>query len=115
MDSGTQLLTQTLFIIGGISTIVGFVYALFKIAKRIDGAIGIDNDGRTLSDRMEKVEYQLWPNNGKSLSDRVKKLEQSNTEIAAEIKIVKDLILIIVEAHQQTPEKIVKLKSAKRK
>lgn len=115
MNSGTQILTQTLFIIGGISTVVGFIYALYKIAKRIDNAIGVDQDGRSLSDRMEKVEYQLWPNNGKSLADRVKKVEDSNTEIAAEIRIVKDLIMIIVDAHQQTPEAIVKARTSKRK
>ena len=115
MSTGTQILTQTLFIIGGISTVVGFIYAIFKVAKRIDEAIGVDNDGRSLSERMEKVEYQLWPNNGKSLADRVRKVEESNTEIAAEIKIVKDLIMIIVDGHQQTPENIVKRKTAKRK
>lgn len=115
MNAGMQFFTQTLFIIGGISTIVGFIYAIFKMAKRIDGAIGVDEEGRTLSERMGKVEYQLWPNNGKSLADRVKKVENSNTEIAAEIKIIKDLVIIIVDAHQQIPENIVKARVLKRK
>lgn len=115
MELGTQVLTQTLFIIGGISTVVAFIYAIFKIAKRIDSAIGVDNEGRTLSDRMEKVEYQVWPNNGKSLADRVKKVENSNTEIAAEIKIIKELVMIIVDAQQGSSSKIVKPKTSKRK
>jgi hypothetical protein len=103
MFNDMQIFSEAVLIIGGLITITGFMYAVYKIAKRIDAAIGVDESGRSLSERMEKVEYQLWPNSGKSLSDRVNRVERSNTEIAAEIKIVKDLVTIIVDSHLKTP------------
>lgn len=99
MFDNIQIFSQIVLIFAGIATLSAFIYAVYKIAKRIDSAIGIDEKGRSLSDRMEKVEYQLWPNSGKSLSDRVNRVERSNTEIAAEIKIIKDLVTIIVNSH----------------
>jgi hypothetical protein len=101
MFNDMQSFSEIVVTVGGLVTLTAFVYAVYKIAKRIDGAIGVDDKGRSLSERMEKVEYQLWPNSGKSLSDRVNRVESSNTAIAAEIKIVKDLVTIIVDSHLQ--------------
>ena len=60
-------------VIGGGSAFIGLLYAMYKAAKRIEAAIGVDSEGKTLSERMEKVEYQLWENGGKSLKDKVNK------------------------------------------
>jgi hypothetical protein len=103
MFKDMQIFSEIVLIVGGLGTVSAFTYAVYRIAKRIDGAIGTDEKGRSLSERMEKVEYQLWPNSGKSLSDRVDRVERSNTEIAAEIKIVKDLVTIIVDSHLKAP------------
>lgn len=102
MFKDIQIFSQIVLISGGLATLSAFIYAVYRIAKRIDNAIGVDEKGRSLSDRMEKVEYQLWPNSGKSLSDRVTRVERSNIEIAAEIKIIKDLVTIIVDSHLKT-------------
>jgi hypothetical protein len=96
-------LVEVLFVIGAIGSLATFGMVIFNIAKRIDAAIGVDSQGRSLSERMEKVEYQLWPNSGKSLADRVDKIEKSNSHMIAEIGIVKDLVNIIVESHLKTP------------
>jgi len=102
MFQDMKVFSEIVLITGGLATVTAFVYAVYKIAKRIDTAIGVDDKGRSVSERMEKVEYQLWPNGGKSLSDRVNRVEASNTAIAAEIKIVKDLVTIIVDSHLKT-------------
>lgn len=102
MFEDMKVFSEIVLISGGLATVTAFVYAVYKIAKRIDTAIGVDDKGRSVSERMEKVEYQLWPNGGKSLSDRVNRVEASNIAIAAEIKIVKDLVTIIVDSHLQT-------------
>lgn len=89
-----------------LSQLYTFAIVIYKIAKRIDSAIGVDNEGRSLNERMEKVEYQLWPNSGKSLMDRVSRLEETNNKVSAEIAIVKNLVTILVDNHvSQAPKK----------
>ena len=106
MFSEMSPLSELLFFVGAVSTLCTLAIVIYKIAKRIDSAIGVDNEGRSLSERMEKVEYQLWPNSGKSLMDRVNRLEETNNKVSAEIAIVKDLVTILVDNHvSQTPKK----------
>ena len=99
MFSEMSALSELLFFVGAISTLCTFAVVIYKIAKRIDAAIGVDSDGRSLSERMEKVEYQLWPNSGKSLADRVSRLDESNNKLSAEVAIVKNLVTILVDSH----------------
>ena len=99
MFSEMSPLSELLFIVGALSTLCTFAVVIYKIAKRIDSAIGVDGEGRSLSERMEKVEYQLWPNSGKSLMDRVNRLEETSNKVSAEISIVKDLVTILVDGH----------------
>lgn len=73
--------------------ITGALYAIYKIAKRIDQAIGVDSQGKTLSDRMERVEHQLWENGGSSLADRVNNIQQNTVKLTAEVDFLKDLTI----------------------
>lgn len=100
-----MVLSEVLFIIGAIAAVSSFFYAIYKIARRIDNAIGVDSQGRTLSERMDKVEYQLWPNNGSSLADKVDRLDKNMTENNSEVRIVKELVMIMVQSHQEATEK----------
>lgn len=100
-----MVLSELLFIIGAITAVGSFFYAMYRIARRIDNAIGVDSQGRTLSERMDKVEYQLWPNNGSSLADKVDRLDKNMTENSSEVRIVKELVMIMVQSHQEATEK----------
>jgi hypothetical protein len=80
-------------IISSLVVVFGAVYALYKLAKRIDAAIGTDADGRTISDRLDKVEHQLWENGGSSLADRVNNIEKHVVKVSTEIEFIKDLTL----------------------
>lgn len=71
--------------------LIGAVIAVYRIAKRIDGALGVDQHGRTISDRMERVEHQLWENGGSSLADRVNNIEKHVVKVSTEIEFIKDL------------------------
>lgn len=73
--------------------LIGSLIAIYKIAKRIDGALGLDKDGRTVSERLERVEYQLWENGGSSLADRVNNIEKHVVKVSTEIEFIKDLTL----------------------
>jgi len=101
MFNGTQVWYEIVGITGAISALCVFLYSVYKIAKRIDAAIGVDEQGRTLSDRMDKVEYQLWPNGGQSLADRVNAIDKTNNQMMTEVQIIKELVLGMIDTTQQ--------------
>ena len=101
MFNGPQLWYEIVGVTGAISALCIFMYSVYKIAKRIDGSIGVDGEGRTLSDRMDKVEYQLWPNGGQSMADRVNSIDKTNNQMMTEVKIIKELVLGMIEVHHQ--------------
>ena len=101
MFNGTQVWYEIVGITGAISALSIFLYSVYKIAKRIDAAIGVDEEGRTLSNRMDKVEYQLWPNGGQSMADRVNSIDKTNNQMMTEVKIIKELVLGMIEVHHQ--------------
>jgi hypothetical protein len=79
--------------IGGAAVISGFVYSMYKVAKRVEDAIGSDEKGRTISDRMDRVEYQLWENGGESLADRVNEIDKNARETAVEVRFIKEILI----------------------
>jgi len=101
MFNGTQVWYEIVGITGAISALCVFLYSVYKIAKRIDAAIGVDEQGRTLSDRMDKVEYQLWPNGGLSMADRVNAIDKTNNQMMTEVKIIKELVLGMIDTNAQ--------------
>jgi hypothetical protein len=101
MFNGTQVWYEIVGITGAISALCIFLYSVYKIAKRIDAAIGVDEEGRTLSNRMDKVEYQLWPNGGQSLADRVNAIDKTNNQMMTEVQIIKELVLGMIDTTQQ--------------
>lgn len=83
--------------------LIGAIIAIYRIAKRIDGALGLDQQGRTVSDRLERVENQLWENGGSSLADRVNNIEKHVVKVSTEIEFIKDLTIGI---HQSNSDSI---------
>ena len=79
--------------VGGVAAILGFIYSMYKVASRVEAAIGVDEKGRTLSDRMDRVEYQLWENGGESLADRVNEIDKHSRETAVEVRFIKEILL----------------------
>ena len=79
--------------IAAFTVLTGGVISVYRIAKRIDGALGLDEHGRTVSDRLERVEHQLWENGGSSLADRVNNIEKHVVKVSTEIEFIKDLTL----------------------
>lgn len=91
--SDMSILSTVMLVVASITGVGAFMYSIYKIAKRIDSAIGVDSQGRTVSDRMERVEHQLWENGGDSLKDQVNKIQQGQVELKAEMGIIKDILL----------------------
>jgi len=73
-----------------VGVISKFAYAAYKAIHRIDMTLGVDKRGRTISERLERVEYQLFPNGGNSLVDRVNQIAYDQRAIEGELRVVKD-------------------------
>lgn len=113
--SPNMMFSTVLMVIGGLTAIGAFLYSMYKIAKRIDAAIGVDEKGRTLSDRMSKVEHQLWPNGGSSLADQVNNANTDNKKIIAEIGIIKDLMIALIQPNSAVPQNVVEHKAPRKR
>jgi len=104
--------------ISAFTILTGAVIAIYRIAKRIDDALGLDKDGRTVSDRLERVEHQLWENGGSSLADRVNNIEKHVVKVSTEIEFIKDLTMGLHAASPDTkplPKPLVKKPRAPKK
>ena len=90
-------------IIGGGLFLLAFIYKIYKIINRVESAIGVDDKGRTMSDRMDRVEYQLWENGGNSMKDQMNAHGALAKQTAVEVKFIKDVLLQLLsipEMHQ---------------
>ena len=79
--------------ITAIGVISGSIVSIYRLAKKISDAVGLDSQGRTLADRLERVEHQLWENGGSSLADRVNNIEKHVVKVSTEIEFIKDLTM----------------------
>ena len=80
-------------VITAIGVIIGGVVATYRLARKISDSIGLDAQGRTLSERLDRVEHQLWPNGGTSLADQVHRSSDMAKETAVEVRFIKDMLL----------------------
>lgn len=85
-----MLVTASITAFGVLS---GSIVAIYRVAKKIGDAVGVDAHGRTLSNRLERVEHQLWENGGSSLADRVNNIEVHVVKVSTEIEFIKDLTM----------------------
>jgi hypothetical protein len=92
-----SVLTTTMLVIATITAVSAFMFSIYKIARRVDQAIGVDAQGKTLSERMSRVEHQLWENGGGSLKDQVNDVQKCQTEMNAKMGVIEGLLLAMVE------------------
>lgn len=87
-----ELIMTTAAVITAIGVIIGALIAIYRVARRIGDAIGVDSKGRTISERLDRVEHQLWENGGSSLADRVNNIDTSVVALTAEVKLITNLM-----------------------
>lgn len=99
-----ELILTIAALITAAGIIFGALIAIYKLARRIGDAIGVDKSGRTLSERLDRVEHQLWENGGSSLADRVNIIEAHSIKTSAEVELIKDFIITnkAIEAPKKT-------------
>lgn len=87
-----ELVMTIAAVITAIGVIIGALFAIYRVARRIGDAIGVDSDGRTLAERLDRVEHQLWENGGTSLADRVNNIDKCVTSLDAQVKLITTLV-----------------------
>lgn len=95
--SDMSIMSTILLVVATVSGVGAFMFSIYKIAKRVDQAIGVDEQGKTLSERMSRVEHQLWENGGSSLKDQVNDVQKCQTEINAKMGVIEGLLLAMIE------------------
>ncbi len=82
----------------------GAALAVYTIVRRFEKLLGKDRQGRTIVERLERVENQLYPNGGSSIVDKVdyirrdqNKMKQQISGVAGELKVIKDIVTVIVD------------------
>ena len=88
-----ELIFTVAAVITAIGVIVGALLAIYRVAKRIGDAIGVDKNGRTISERLDRVEHQLWENGGTSLADRVNTIEAHALKTTTELSLIKEFLI----------------------
>lgn len=87
-----EWIVGTAAVIVALLVIIKFGYATYKAINRIDEMLGVDRKGRTLSDRIERLEYQLFPNAGRSLDDRVNQIAFDQKAMDGEIRAIREAL-----------------------
>ena len=100
-------------VITAIGVIIGALIAIYRVAKKIGDSIGVDKHGRTLAERLDRVEHQLWENGGSSLADRVNNIDKSVTSLNAEVKLI--TAIVTASAGIQPENEIIKQKRTRAK
>lgn len=77
-----NMLAENWAFIFGLITILAFVY---RTTSKLDNLIGKDIKGRNLIQRLERIEYQLWPNEGQSMADKVNRLSENQSEMKLQL------------------------------
>lgn len=93
----TERLLLASALVVAVGVLIGAGMKVYRIAHRIDATLGVDKDGRTVSERLTRVESMVWPNGGTSLSDKLNRVERDVIETRSEIRVVRDLLAQLVE------------------
>ena len=89
----TELILTIAAVITAVGVIIGGLVAIYRFVRKISDSIGVDSKGRTLAERLDRVENQLWENGGSSLADRVNAIKDTGIKTAAEVDMIKKMIL----------------------
>ncbi len=84
-------------IIVALGVIIGAIIKVYRIMHRIDAALGVDAQGRTVAERLSRVEHQLWPNGGSSLPDKIARLQDGQIAQTGEMRVIRDMLTSLVE------------------
>lgn len=88
-------------VVAALTAIAIFSMKVYRILKRIDGVLGVDRQGRTISERLDRVEHQLFPNGGSSLTDKINRIEQEQREMKGQLAAFERILNTILRRESE--------------
>ena len=77
----------------GALAIIGTVLTkVYRIIKRIDDAVAVDDQGRTIGMRLAAVERQLTMPDGRSITEKINAIEREQVSLQAQFGTLQRLI-----------------------
>lgn len=92
MNSSISMFVENWQMFLSLTAILGVGYASVRKFERI---LGKDDKGRTIADRLDRVEHQLFPNGGSSIPDKVKDLSNGHSELKQDIKEISGKVEVV--------------------
>lgn len=89
-------------ICGALIALGTLVNKVYKIAKRIDEAVGVDDQGRTLSQRLSAVEEQLKMPDGKTITEKINAIEREQVTLQAQVGTMQRLLATFLRRNGET-------------
>ena len=100
MNNSISMFVENWQMFLSLTAILGVGYATVRKFEKI---LGKDEKGRTIADRLDRVEHQIFPNGGSSIADKVNCLGDNQGEIksdvkqlSAELKIIHDVLIAYI-------------------
>lgn len=63
----------------------------YGMARKLEVVFKKDRKGRTLAERLDRIEHQLYPNGGTSMADAVNQTQLEVKEIHAKLELLSDI------------------------
>jgi len=79
------------------------VNRIYKIAKRIDEAVGVDDQGRTLSQRLSSVEEQLKMPDGRTITEKINAIEREQVVLQSQVGTMQRLLSAVLRRSGEAP------------
>lgn len=83
-------------VVAAVTAICIFSLKVWRVLKRIDSVLGVDKQGRTISERLDRVEHQLFPNGGSSLTDKIVRIEREQNSLQAQLHSLHAMVLSLI-------------------
>lgn len=74
-----------------------FARSMYYGVQRIEATLGVDENGRTIAERLDVVEHQLFPNGGGSLADKVNRIDVKQIELEVKVTTIEGMLAGVVE------------------
>ena len=71
-------------VFGALAIISTVLTKVYRIIKRIDDAVAVDDQGRTIGQRLASVERQLTMPDGRSITEKINAIEREQVSLQAQ-------------------------------
>lgn len=89
----TSVVDEWILALAAFIIAVGIIWkgmsSIYNVVRRMEDTLGVDEQGRTISERLNRVEHQLFPNGGSSLTDKINRIAFEQREMKHELDLVK--------------------------